>query len=103
MAVVKVDSNGVPFWEQRNSSHLDYTLDWRVYLTALTDTVASAVWSTVTSGLTLSSASFTTSGVHTVWVTPSAGNVGNAYILRSKIFTAEGRIDPLDIKIVVVA
>lgn len=101
MPVVKVDQQGIPYWVQPIGTRWDYAVDYTRAMRNVSDTVVSAVWSTITAGLAIASNAFTASGLHTIWVTPSAGNAGGSYYLRSKIFTQAGRIEAVRIKVVV--
>ena len=101
MPSIKVDADGVPYWEQPIATKWDYSVDWRTRLNGTSDTVTSSNFSAITSGLAISSAAHTVSGLHTVWVSPSAGNAGNSYYLVSKIFTAAGRTERACIKVTV--
>lgn len=101
MACIKVDADGVPYWEQPTDTHWDYSVDWQARIRAVSDTVVSAVWSALTSGIAVTSNVFTASGMHTGWVSPSAGNAGNSYYLVSKIFTDFGRTERQRLKITV--
>lgn len=99
MPIIKVDADGVPFWEQPVATKWDYTVDWRARLNATGDQVVSAAFSALTSGLGVTSVSFTASGLHTAWVSPSAGNATNNYYFASKVFTTFGRIERARIKV----
>lgn len=83
---VKVDSDGVPYWDMLPGTRLDFTVNWSTFLSSVSDTIASTFWSATPSGLTISSA--TTSGSKaTIWAQPSIGNANTNYVLTSKIFT----------------
>ncbi len=99
MARVKVDSNGVPYWDQLIGTHWDYSVDYQAYVSSIDDTLVSAVWSVQTSGLAITSTTYTASGIHMGWVSPSAANVGSSYVLVSKVFTNGGRIERTKIKV----
>ena len=99
MPCLKIDANGVPYWEQPVGTHWDYTVDWTRRMRSVSDTVTSSVWSAVTSGLAFTSATHTTSGVHTGWCNPSAGHAGTAYYMTSKVFTAFGRVERARIRV----
>lgn len=90
MATVKVDSEGVPYWDQIQDTRLDYTVDWGNWLPS-GDTVVSSHWSVTPTGLSVTSGAHTASGLHTGWISPSAGNTGVDYLLVSKIFTSDTR------------
>lgn len=98
MATVKVDSDGVPFWEQIQDTRLDYTIDWTSWMNS-GDTVVSARWSSSPLGLAVTSGAFSSAGMHTGWVAPSAGNAGSEYLLVSKIFTQETRENKVKVRI----
>lgn len=101
MASIKVDADGVPYWDQPVGSHWDYTVDWTARVNNVADTVVSAVWSVITAGIAVTSGTHTASGVHIGWVQPSAGNAGSSYYLSSKIFTGDGRVERTRIKVTV--
>ena len=98
MATVKVDSDGFPYWDQLQDTRLDYTVDWTSWMTA-GDTVVSARWSSSPLGLQVTSGAYSSAGQHTGWVSPSAGNAGQDYVLVSKIFTQETRENKQKLKI----
>lgn len=102
MGSIKVDSDGVPYWEQPIGTHWDYTVNWETRMRSVSDTVVSAVWSVITSGIAFSSATHNASGVHTMWCQPSAVNAGSTYYFTSKIFTTFGRVERARIKVDVV-
>ena len=77
MASIKVDADGVPYWEQPVGSHWDYTVDWTARVNNVADTVVSAVWSVITAG------------------------IGVSYYMSSKIFTGDGRVERTRIKVTV--
>jgi len=91
MAIVRVDTDGVQYFDITPGEHLDYTAEHTDFLSNITDYIVSAVWSVETSGLAFTSVSFT-STQHVGWVSPSAGNATTNYNFISKIFTAGGRI-----------
>ena len=101
MTTIKVDGDGVPYWDQPLGTHWDYTVDWTTHMRAVSDTVVSAVWSALTSGIAITSNTFNASGVHTGWVSPSAVNAGSTYYFSSKIFTNDGRVERDRFKVVV--
>jgi len=98
MATVTIDADGVPFWDQIADTRLDYTVDWTLWM-ASGDTVTSARWSATPTGLALTSGSHSSAGVHTGWVSPSAGNANSEYLLVSKIFTNDTRENKQKIRI----
>lgn len=99
MATLKIDADGVPYWDQPDATHWDYTVDWTSRMAAVNDTVVSAVWSATGTGLAPTSTTFSASGVHTMWVSPSAGNANASYYFSSKIFTNFGRVERARIKV----
>ena len=96
MGCVKVDADGVPYWEQPAGTHWDYTVDWTARMLSVADAVG-------TPGLAVTSVLHTSSGVHIGWCAPSAGVVGSTFYLTSKIFTSFGRVERAKIKVNVVA
>lgn len=103
MASIKVDADGIPYWDQPVTTHWDYTVDWTARMLSVSDAVVSAVWSVGTAGLAVTSVMHTSSGVHMGWCQPSAGVLGASFYLTSKIFTAFGRVERAKIKVNVVA
>ena len=81
-------------------STLDYTADFSTYLTAITDTIASASV-IVPTGITLDSSTNTTTSV-TAWL--SGGTAGTEYKITYRITTASvpARIDDRSIYVRVV-
>lgn len=102
MPTIKIDADGVPYWDQPVGSRWDYSVDWTNQMRATEDAVASSVWSAITSGLAVASNAHTASGVHTMWLAPSEGNAGASYYFRSKVFTTKERIEVARIKVNVV-
>ncbi len=98
MATVKVDSDGIPYWDQIQDTRLDYTIDWTSWMNA-GDQVVSARWSSSPLGLAVTSGSYSSAGMHTGWVSPSAGNAGSEYLLVSKIFTEDTRENKVKVRI----
>ena len=98
MARIKVDSDGLPYFDQYTETHWDYTVDWSATMDSVDDTIASSTWSATPTGLTLSSA-VDAGARRSIWVAPSANNAGTNYVLVSKIFTAGGRVQRLPIRI----
>jgi len=98
MATIKVDSDGIPYFDQYIDTHWDYAVNWSTTMESVSDTIASSVWSAMPTGLALSSAT-NAGNLRAIWVTPSAGNSGTSYVLVSKIFTIGGRVQRLPIRI----
>ncbi len=98
MASVNIDSDGVPFWEQIAGTRLDYTVDWTSWMPT-GDIVTSALWSSSPAGLSVTSGTHSSAGVHTAWVTPSTGNANTDYVLKSKIFSDASRQNKQKIRI----
>lgn len=98
MATIKVDADGIPYWEPYVDTHLDYTANWSSWVAEVSDTVASATWSASPSGMTLVSATRTGARA-TIWSDLSAGNANITYTLVSKVFTVGGRSDKLKFKL----
>jgi len=98
MSTIKVDSDGVQFFDILTGEHLDYTAKHADSLDPLGDTISSAEFSSTDTGLAFTSVTKTTSTV-VGWVTPSAGNTNTTYNFTSKVFTAGGRVDKLPFKI----
>ena len=90
MATLKVDSDGVVYWDQPLGSRWDYTVNWSAWVAAASagNTVTSATWSSDTSGATVTSGAVTSAGRHTGWFQPSAGHAGQTLTFFSKIFAA---------------
>ena len=101
MPTIRIDADGIPYWVQPIATHWDYSVDWQARIRATGDSVTSALWSSLTSGLAVTSSTYTASGMHTGWVSPSAGNAGSSYYFSSKIFTSFGRIERARIKVTV--
>lgn len=68
---------------------LDYGVDWDPWLSALTDTIATSVF-TADSGITIVSQSNTSTG-GTVWL--SGGTLSQSYTITHTISTVGGRTD----------
>jgi len=86
MSSIKVDSDGVPYWNVLPGTRFAPTVEWSAFLAEVSDTIASAVWSVTPSALSISSSKV--NGTKTViWVEPSVGNANTSYTLTSKIFT----------------
>jgi len=98
MSIVKVDTDGTPYWDQFTDTHLDYTANWSSFVAIVSDTVSSATWSSNPTGLTLSSATLA-GNKPTIWASPSAGNANVTYTITSKIFTPLGRGNKLQFRI----
>lgn len=98
MAVKLTDSDGVQYFNMYPGERKDYTAMHAAWLDTSSDTIVSAVFSSLNVGLEITSASFTTS-THTCWISPSAGNANTKYNFVSKIFTAGDRIDTLKFRI----
>jgi len=98
MATVNVDADGIPFWSQIADTRLDYSVDWTAWM-ASGDSVVSARWSSSPVGLSVTSGSHSSAGVHTCWVSPSALNQSVDYLLVSKIFTNDTRENKQKVRI----
>lgn len=98
MPTIKVDSDGIAYWDIYLNTRLDYTANWNDWLSDVGDTIASSVWSVDVSGLTISSATVSGSKA-SVWVITSAGNAGTNYLLVSKIFTLGDRQEKMPFRI----
>lgn len=94
-----INSAGKPSITKDYNAKLDYTFDWSLWLTGISDTIVSELTSIAGDGVATIGSPVTTntSTSVTVWVT--GGTVGQQYLVTCKITTTGGRIDERTIAI----
>jgi hypothetical protein len=90
-----ISCDGLPVIEKIDTSVLDYSFDWRKWLTPISDSISSFTV-TADDGITIDSES-QLNGIVTVFI--SGGTSGITYDVTCKITTDDGRIDSRTIKI----